>query len=138
MTIEEKYLQRAINIRRTYLKLINNMDLYKKRTMEVYNMLEDTSQKLTALSEEIEADKKNKKKSINEMDAFEKLIKIIENVEDEGKRLQKLIDPINQEIEKLAKEEAELYKQIVENNPKLTEDQIVKIVQDRLINEGLY
>ena len=138
MTIEEKYLQRAINIRRTYLKLINNMDLYKKRTMEVYNMLEDTSQKLTALSEEIEADKKNKKKSINEMDAFEKLIKIIENVEDEGKRLQKLIDPINQEIEKLAKEEAELYKQIVENNPKLTEDQIVKIVQDRLINEVLY
>jgi predicted nucleic acid-binding Zn-ribbon protein len=138
MTIEEKYLQRAINIRRTYLKMINNMDLYKKRTTEIYNMLEETTQKLNALSKEIEADSKNEKKSINEKDAFEKLLRIIDGVEDEGKRLQKLIDPINQEIEKLAKEESELYRQIVENNPKLTEDQIVKIVQDRLINEGLY
>lgn len=138
MAIEEKYLQRAINIRRTYLKMINNMDLYKKRTTEVYNMLEETTQKLNALSEEIETDSKNEKRSINEKDAFEKLLRIIDGVEDEGKRLQKLIDPINQEIEKLAKEELELYRQIVENNPKLTEDQIVKIVQDRLINEGLY
>ena len=41
------------------------------------------------------------------------------------------------EIEKLAKEEMELYRLIVESHPTLTEDQIVEKVQDRLIKEGL-
>jgi hypothetical protein len=40
-------------------------------------------------------------------------------------------------MEKLAKEEMELYRQIVDSHPNLTEDQIVEKVQDRLIKEGL-
>ena len=43
----------------------------------------------------------------------------------------------NVEIEKLGREEQELYRQIVEHHPELTEDQIVKSVRDRLLKEGL-
>jgi len=68
---------------------------------------------------------------------LKKLLKIIDEVEDEGKRLEKLIEPINLEIEKLAKEEMELYRQILDGHPNLTENQIVEKVQDRLIKEGL-
>jgi predicted phage-related endonuclease len=136
--INEKYLQRAINIRRTYLKLINNMDHYEKRTNEVLNILKEAIEKLDNFSKNIEEQSKDKNKTINEKESFTELLKIIDDIEEEGKKLQDMVNPINIEIEKLAKEEVELYKQIVENNPNLTEDQIVKIVQDRLINEGLY
>jgi hypothetical protein len=74
---------------------------------------------------------------MSETEIFEKLLKIIDEVEDEGKRLEKLIEPINLEIEKLAKEEMELYRQILDGHPNLTENQIVEKVQDRLIKEGL-
>jgi hypothetical protein len=40
-------------------------------------------------------------------------------------------------IEKLAKEEQELFRQIVERHSNLSQDQIVSIVRDRLIKEGL-
>ena len=45
--------------------------------------------------------------------------------------------PLNKEIEKLALEEQELYKQIKSTHPNLTDDQIVESVRQRLINEGL-
>ena len=81
--------------------------------------------------------KKDRKESIDEKALFEKLLKIIDNIEEEGKRLEKLIEPVNFEIEKLAKEEIELYNQILDGHSNLTEDQIVEKVQDRLIKEGL-
>lgn len=133
--IDEKYLINAITIRRTYLKLINNVELYQKRALQVSEKLEDTLIKLDKFKEEL-VNEKNPK-NLSEKDAFNKLLGIIDEVADEGKRLEELIKPINTEIEKLAKEEAELYRQIVEHNKDLTEDEIVNIVRDRLIKEGL-
>lgn len=134
--IEEKYLQMAINIRRTYLKLINNMDLYRARALQVSDRLDGTLKKIDDFNEKI-AKNKGKNTNLTEKEIFENLLKIIDEVDEEGKRLEKLIDPINIEIEKLSKEEMELYRLIVENHPTLTEDQIVEKVQDRLIKEGL-
>ena len=65
------------------------------------------------------------------------MLEILEEVDSEGKRLEDLVDPLNKEIEKLALEEQELYRQIVEHHPELTEDQIVNFVRDRLLKEGL-
>lgn len=133
--IDEKYLINAITIRRTYLKLINNVDLYQKRALQVSEKLEDTLLKLDKFKDEL-VNKKNPK-NLTEKDAFNKLLEIINEIDEEGKRLEGLINPINIEIEKLAKEEGELYRQIVEHNKNLTEDEIVNIVRDRLIQEGL-
>ena len=131
--IDERYLLMAINIRRTYLKLINNVDLYNKKALEVSAKLEDTIKKLDKFKDELYI----KDKSINEKEAFNKLLEIIDEVEEEGKKLENLINPMNVEIEKLSKEEVELYRQIVEHHKNLTEEQIVSEVRDRLIKENL-
>lgn len=133
--IDEKYLQKAIRIRRTYLKLINNMDLYRARATQISENLDKTLKDLDNFQKDL--NKKDRKESIDEKALFEKLLKIIDNIEEEGKRLEKLIEPVNFEIEKLAKEEIELYNQILDGHSNLTEDQIVEKVQDRLIKEGL-
>ena len=131
--IEEKYLQMSISIRRTYLKLINNLDLYHNRAIKVSSNLEETLAKLDIIQEGLES--KDNKTSGKE--TLDKILNILQEVEDEGKKLETLIDPINVEIEKLGREEQELYRQIVEHHPELTEDQIVNFVRDRLLKEGL-
>lgn len=131
--IEEKYLKMSISIRRTYLKLINNLDLYHNRALKVSSNLEETLVKLDTIQEDL--DLKDKKPSHKE--TLDRLLDILQEVEDEGKNLEALIDPINLEIEKLGREEQELYRQIVEHHPELTEDQIVNFVRDRLLKEGL-
>ena len=131
--IEEKYLKMSISIRRTYLKLINNLDLYHNRALKVSSNLEETLSKLDTIQEDL--DLKDKKPSSKE--TLDKILGILQEVEDEGKKLETLIDPINTEIEKLGREEQELYRQIVEHHPELTEDQIVNFVRDRLLKEGL-
>jgi hypothetical protein len=135
--VDEKYLQMSITIRRTYLKLINNLDLYRSRALQISERLEDTVKKIDDLNKEAEESAKKKNTNISQIEVFEKLLKIIDEVDDEGKRLENLISPINTEIEKLAKEEMELYQMIVNSHPNLTEDQIVESVKDRLIKEGL-
>ena len=131
--IEEKYLKMSISIRRTYLKLINNLDLYHNRALKVSSNLEETLAKLDTIQENL--DLKDKKPSSKE--TLDKILDILQEVEDEGKKLETLIDPINVEIEKLGREEQELYRQIVEHHSELTEDQIVNFVRDRLLKEGL-
>lgn len=135
--VDEKYLQMAISIRRTYLKLSNNLDLYSSRALQISDRLEETIKKLEGFNKEIEENSKSKNTKTSQVEVFERLLKMIDEVEEEGKRLENLVSPVNIEIEKLAKEEMELYKQIVDNHPKLTEDQIVESVKDRLIKEGL-
>jgi uncharacterized protein YoxC len=130
--INEKYLKMAISIRRTYLKLINNLDLYHSRVLKVSSNLEETLSELNSIQSNLESDKKPDSK-----ETLDKLLEILQDVEDEGKKLETLINPINKEIEKLGKEEQELYRQIVEHHPEMSEDQIVNSVRDRLLKEGL-
>jgi predicted nucleic acid-binding Zn-ribbon protein len=108
------------------------MELYRTKAIQVSEKLESTLSRLNGLKDELD---KNKKKDT--MESANELLKIIDQIEEDGKRLENLVDPMNFEIEKLAKEEVELYKQIVDTHPTLSEDQIVNTVQDRLIKEGL-
>ena len=136
--IEEKYLKMSISIRRTYLKLINNLDLYHNRALKVSSNLEETLAKLDTIQEGLDSkDKETSSKETSSKETLDKILNILQEVEDEGKKLETLIDPINLEIEKLGREEQELYRQIVEHHSELTEDQIVNFVRDRLLKEGL-
>ena len=131
--IEEKYLKMAISIRRTYLKLINNLDLYHNRALKVSSNLEETLSKLDKIQDGL--DSKDIKTSNKE--TLDKILDILQEVEDEGKKLETLIEPVNAEIEKLGREEQELYRVIVESHPNLSEEQIVESVRLRLKKENL-
>jgi predicted nucleic acid-binding Zn-ribbon protein len=131
--IDEVFLKSAINIRREYLKISNNMELYHNKAKSIVNKLEETLEKIESLQKKIKVEK-----SISNEAAISNLFEILKDVEDEGDRIEKLADPMNKEIEKLSKEEQELYRQIKEKHSNLTDEQIVKSVQDRLLKEGLF
>jgi predicted nucleic acid-binding Zn-ribbon protein len=109
------------------------MDLYHRRAKEIVETLENTLSKIDSLQQDL----KQKSKSISGDSAIKKLLDILQEVEDEGARLEKLVEPMNKEIEKLGIEEQELYRQIKEKHSNLTEEQIVESVRTRLIKEGL-
>lgn len=130
--IDERFIKRAIEIRRTYLKVNKDMNSYEKSAKQILGVLQDTLKRVDSLQEDI-----NSKKVNNAEDASKKLLVILEDVEKEGARLEKMVDPLNSEIEKLKDEETELYRLIREKHIGMTDDQIVKEIHDRLIKENL-
>ena len=131
--IDEKFLIAAINIRRTYLRLSSNLDLYKNRAELTLSKLEDAYEELDKLKSKIEVSKKQK---ISEP-VSDELLRILDDIKNEGDKIEKFVEPLNKEIEKLAIEEQELYKNICKNHSELSEDQIVEIVRKRLEKESL-
>lgn len=129
--IEERFLKTAIQIRRTYLKLINNLELYKSAAISIQKKLNETLDRINKVENEYIDRKIEDKQILNEV------LNILDDLEREGKRLENLINPINEEIEKLAKDEQELYRQITQHHYNLSEDEIIFQVKDRLIKEGL-
>ena len=130
--IDENFLQSAVRIRRTYLKLTNNMDFYQKKIKVLAENLDKTILRIEDIQKEIET-----KKNTNPEKALQDLVIILNEVDEEGKKLESLVDPLNKEIEKLALEEQELYRLIKEKHFNLTDDQIVESVRTRLVKESL-
>ena len=135
--IDEKFYQAAINIRKTYIRLTSDIESYK-------SMMESSLKKLTRsivdienLQKELKESRKKGKDYENNMNSVEVLNRVIHDVEEEGIRIERFIDPINKDIEKLAEEEQMLYRSICEAHPNLTESQIVSAVRNRLIKENL-
>ena len=85
----------------------------------------------------LEKNVKNPKNRDNEKSTVNEILQILSDVEDEGKRLESFTDPLNKDIEKLALEEQELYRQICLKHKNVTEDEIVECVRKRLIKENL-
>ena len=133
--VDEVFLQNAVRIRRTYLKLSTNMDLYQRKAQEVANRLDETLGRVDELSQKAEFTKKS-----NDPQTFSllnELMEILKTVESDGAALEELVDPLNKDIEKLAVEEQELYRLIKEKHFDMSDNDIIKDVQDRLKQENL-
>jgi cell division protein ZapA (FtsZ GTPase activity inhibitor) len=128
--IDEKFLIAAVNIRKNYIRLTSNVDFYRKRTEKTLEVLDSSLKEL----ERIEKDMKDRNKN---SDSINSIISVLTKIEEEGDKIEKFIDPLNKEIEKLAIEEQELYRIIVEKHPQLSENQIVESVRKRLEKEHL-
>ena len=132
--IEERFLTAAVNIRKTYLKLTSNLDLYKDKAEGTLKALETAYEQVRSIDKKLKEAKKNKQ-TIEPV--TDDLLKIISDIEEEGNRIEKFVEPLNKEIESLAIEEQELYRNICEAHKDLSEEQIVDIVRKRLIKENL-
>lgn len=132
--IEERFLSAAINIRRVYFKLTSNLDSYMHKAEETLKKFELAYEELENIKEKI----KNSKNSDNQEPVSDDLIRIMDDIENEGKRIERFVEPLNKEIEMLAIEEQELYRNICEFHPELSEEQIVDIVRERLKKENLF
>lgn len=134
--IEEKFLVAAVNIKKSYLKLTSNLDFYKRRAEQTLEKLNEAYSRVENLENEIKEIKKQKDQNADP-DLTTKVLSILSEIEEEGNRIEKFVEPLNKEIEKLAIEEGELYRIIVETHPNLSEEQIVESVRLRLKKEGL-
>jgi predicted nucleic acid-binding Zn-ribbon protein len=134
--IEEKFLVAAVNIKRSYFKLTSNLDFYKKRAEQTLDKLKDAYGKVESLENEIK-EIKSKKDTNVDPNLTAKVLSILSEIEEEGNKIEKFVEPLNKEIEKLAVEEQELYRRIVETHSDLSEEQIVEAVRLRLKKEGL-
>ena len=135
--IDENFYQAAINIRRTYLKLTSNMEKYRNIAESTLKKLQKSLVDVESLQKDMKTARKNKQEIESKESTINRIMKILENIEEEGRKLETFIDPINKEIEKLAKEEQILYSKICEKHPTLSEDQIVDAVRQRLKKENL-
>lgn len=130
--IDESYIQAAIKIRRQFLKLSNNMEFYKKKAQSVIENLEEIISKIEKIKNESEESKTTTNESV-----VLKLTKVLKDIEQEGRAVEDLIDPLNVEIEKLALEEQELWRNIKNKYPSTEDDKIIEYVKNRLIQENL-
>ena len=133
--IDDKFLSAAVNIKRKYITLTSDIDKYHNRAKLTIDKLNSTLKEIERIQEDMKVKAKNKKLDSNEV--LNDMMKIISQIEDEGKSLEKYINPLNKEIEKLAIEEQELYRMICEKHSNLSEDQIVNSVRQRLEKENL-
>ena len=130
--IEERFLLAAVNIRRVYVKLNSNLDLYKDKAENTLKMLDIAYKDLESIQSQIKT-----KSDESPDDLVEKLLNIFTNIENEGTKIEKFVEPLNKEIERLGVEEQELYRSICDFHSNLSESEIVTIVQKRLEKENL-
>ena len=133
--IDEKFLVAAVNIKKKYISLTSDINKYHDRAKKTIEKLDLTLKEIEKIQEKMKENAKNKKLDSNGV--LNTMIKIVSEIEDEGKSLEKYIEPLNREIEKLAVEEQELYRRICEKHSNLSEDQIVESVKQRLEKESL-
>jgi chromosome segregation ATPase len=133
--IDEKFLVAAVNIKKKYISLTSDINKYHDRAKKTIEKLDLTLKEIEKIQGKMKESAKNKKLDSNGV--LNTMIKIVSEIEDEGKSLEKYIEPLNKEIEKLAVEEQELYRMICEKHSNLSEDQIVESVKQRLEKESL-
>ena len=129
--INKNLLNSAVRIRKKYLKVSSNMNMYNKRAKEIINILENSITKLNDIQNDINDNKGDSKEAVN------KIMEDINSIDEEGKRLEEMVNPMNEEIEKLQQEEQELYRLIKEKYPDLSDDEIIKEVHEELQRQGL-
>ena len=100
--IHERFLQSAISIKRAHLKLLTDLEKYQRMAESTLRVLQKAMGDLDRI--ERKAEEARKKKDVDENSA-ESILKVISNIEEEGKKIENFIAPINDEIEKLAMEE---------------------------------
>lgn len=129
--IDDNFLKAAIRIRREYLKITNSLDIYKQRAGQVVKNLDDIIKKLEDIQEKAHNKNAQSEPLLNEIQ------KVLTGVEDEGKRLESIIEPLNKELEKLGLQEQELWRNIKQKHSDIPDEKIVEFVTNKLISEGL-
>jgi hypothetical protein len=135
--IDEKYLESAVRIRKNYLKISNNLEFYHRKTKEIISNLESILGKVETLSKELEDGNIQGDDKITREQSVDRLLKILQSLDQQSKDVEELASPLNKEIEKLAVEEQELYRQIKEKYSNITDDNLLSVIKNRLEKEGL-
>jgi uncharacterized coiled-coil DUF342 family protein len=122
--IQEIYLKRAANIRKEYLSTQNKTVDYEKSLKELVSLIDNTSKDLDDLLEKLNSNYVN-----DPEEAKQSLLKIFIDLEDEYNKTSKSIDNAEETIEKLKKQEIELFRDIKQRYPEMSDGQIRNEIQ---------
>ena len=94
--ISEKFLIKAANIRRDYLKLTNDIDSVEKKIKSIVSFIEGQQDRLDDIKNKVE------KGDIKSKESFaEKALMVIMDLEKETASYEAGVDDVNKKIEKL-------------------------------------
>ena len=133
--IDESYLDAAVRIRRTFMNLSIELTEYENYAKSIEKVIERALGDLEDINNSISNDKKLKNVSQEEM--LKKVLDILAKLEDDSNSLESKVNPINDKIEKLRKEEIQLYDVIKFKYPNIKDSELIEIVNKKLKKEGL-
>jgi chromosome segregation ATPase len=116
--IDKQFIESARNIRYEFLSLNKKLEVYKIDLENLSKYLQNTVKELESLT----SIKITSKSDLTEMS--QKLIKKLEEIDLEEKKISNLVKPINDKIDRLREEENILYKALKEKYPSKTDDQL--------------
>ncbi len=122
--IQEIFLKRAALIRKEYLSTQKKTIDYEKSLKQLVGMIDTTSKDLDDFLEKLNSNYLNEPE-----EAKQGLLKIFMNLEDEYNKTSKSIDGAEEIIEKLKKQEIELFKDIKQRYPEMSDGQIRNEIQ---------
>jgi hypothetical protein len=111
------------------LSLSDDLNTYRNKAESILGDLENAKDSLSKI-EDGNYDKEN-------VSGIQKIVDIITDLEESQDGLEKFLEPINKNIEKLLIEEKDLYDKICQKHSNYTEEQIVNFVKMRLEKENL-
>ena len=130
--IQELYLKKAVNIKRSYIKVINDVNSYEKVAKDLASSIEDRMEDLKLLMNKIEEGKISNVES-----AQMEFSKVLFNLETDMNEVNARIDSLNSSIDKLKLDELNLYKEIKNHYIDLSDEEIKKEVQNYLKKQNL-
>lgn len=127
--IDPSLIESAKIIRKEFLKLNSNLDIYNTEVKKLADFLLEKVEKIT----EYKDNKISKIKSKDDLsEVVSHLVVEIQSIEDEEERLRRKVEEINTKIEKLRIDEKNLYDAIKKRYPNLTDKQIVQEIHPHL------
>jgi hypothetical protein len=130
--INEIYLIKALNIRKDYLEILNDIDKYEKIAKDLSIVVESRMKDLYVLNDNI-------KKGLitNVEDAKDKFLNILLKTEEEVNGVDKTIEALNDKLDKLAKDETDLYNEIKSKYIDLSDEKIKTEISNYLNKKGV-
>jgi prefoldin subunit 5 len=124
--IDKSFIESAKTIRKEFLELDSSLSDYKM-------YVKDLTDSFMKIARELQHWKDNQlMKESSVQSAGEFMLKKLDEIEQETEKLNKKIDPINSKMEKLREEENKLYRKIKERYPTLSDEQIIRQIQENI------
>jgi predicted nucleic acid-binding Zn-ribbon protein len=123
--IQEIFLKRAVNIRKDYLNLTTDLSSYERMLRDIVSTIGEKHQDLIEIKNKIDDTK------ISSVDsAKSEFLKILIDLENDSNTLEKYIESINEKMDDLKKNELDLFRDIRQRYPEMSDSEIKSEVQE--------
>jgi len=127
--IDDKYLLSGLRIRTESENALSSITIEEKKLQRI-------NDNMTKITKELEVITNNLEKYSGPEEVKDDFFKKLKEIEIESTKLSSTLDPLNVKMEKLAKEEEQLWNTVREKYPTISDDDIIKEFQDYIIKNN--